>query len=277
MASGHAFARHTAQLSRGPLDYFVAGEGRDAIYLHAAAGLEIRSVPERLARSFRVWVPIVPGYEGTPILQGVDSIPAVADLVAELIDSRMQAPCDVAGHSMGARLAAWLAIQHPGKVDQLALMAPAGFRPAGAPPLAFDPETMVKQLYAHPERRPEPKPLALLEGNRAAMRHYGVGQPRDEALAARIGEIQALTLVLQGTEDVRVPPEAVQEIKSRVKNAQLVYVYDAAHALEVDQPERVAALVHDFFQRGEVFIVNTGGSYQRNAAAVSPAAGPLPA
>jgi hypothetical protein len=32
--------------------------------------------------------------------------------------------------------------------------------------------------------------------------------------------------------------------------------FDAAHTIEVDQPERLTGLVSDFLERGEAFLVN---------------------
>ena len=114
-------------------------------------------------------------------------------------------------------------------------------------------------MFAHPERRPaETRPAAVIASNRDAMRHYGVGKPRDEELIARIGDIQAYTLILGGAKDERVPAQAVQAVKSRIPRSQLLYIYDAAHAMEIDQPERVANLVEDFLVRGDAFIVNAG-------------------
>ena len=72
----------------------------------------------------------------------------------------------------------------------------------------------------------------------------------------RVGEIDCQTLILHGTRDVRVPAAGVQMLKARIPHSQLVYVYDAAHSLELDQPERVGGLIEDFLVRGEAFIVN---------------------
>ena len=256
MQQSSGFVHRTFKLSRGSLDCFVAGEGPDVICLHGAAGMEIRSVAQRLGNRFRVWLPVVPGYEGTLFMDGVNTIPDVADMLAEFIEHHIGKPCEVVGHSMGARIAAWLAILHPARVEQLVLMAPAGFRPMDAPPLSFERETMLRQMVAHSERQPvEVRTDAMIEANRKAMQHYGAGQSRDEALIARIGEIQASALILGGSKDVRVPAAAVQLLRSKIRRSSLVYVYDAAHLLEVDQPERVALLVEDFLIRGEAFIV----------------------
>ncbi len=263
------FTRTVAHHSKGPLTVFTAGEGPDVVCFHPAAGLEIRSVAHRLAKTHRVWLPVVPGYDDTPLLPGVDTMSCVADVMAEFIEKTIGGVVDVVGHSMGARLGAWLTVQAPEKVGQLVLMAPSGFRPIGAPPVSFDPATFLKQLYAHPEKRPpDTRTPAAREANRKVFQHYGGGALRDTALDARIGEIEKLTLLIQGTCDVRVPAESVQELKGKIRNSTIVYIYDAAHSLEVDQPERVAEVVEDFIRRGEAFIVNPGELLDRIADAV---------
>lgn len=65
--------------------------------------------------------------------------------------------------------------------------------------------------------------------------------------------------------------ESVQLIKQRMQRSFLVYVYDAAHNIEVDQPERSAALASDFLKRGEVFLVNQNNGGQFDAAVRSAA------
>lgn len=253
------FSRNVAPLSHGPLTFYTAGDGPDVLCLHPAAGLEIRSVAHRLALTHRVWLPVVPGYDKTPLLPGIDSIPAVADVMAEFIAKAMGGVAHVVGHSMGARLGAWLAVQSPDKVAQLVLMAPSGFRPIGAPPVSFEPAVFLQQLYAHPEKRPpETRTPDERDANRKAFQHYGGGALRDTALAARIGEIEKLTLLIQGTRDVRVPAESVQELHGKIRHSTIVYIDDAAHALEVDQPERVADVVEDFIRRGAAFMAENG-------------------
>jgi len=255
----HGFTRGTARLAAGSISYRVAGAGPDVLWLHGAASAGIRGVALRMQERFRVWAPILPGYDGTPFVPGVQTLPDLAQLLAGFIGEVIGDSCEVVGYSMGARLATWLAILHPEKVDRLVLMAPAGFRPHDAPPLVFEGEAFIRQMYAHPERRsadlmaPE-----IRASDRVARHHYGIGEPRDEALLARLGEIRAATLILGGSRDERVPAAALQTVKGGITKSQLVYVYDAAHALEIDQPERVAALIGDFFIRGDAFIVNPG-------------------
>ena len=74
-----------------------------------------------------------------------------------------------------------------------------------------------------------------------------------------MGDIKALTLVLLGTEDGVTPAEVGQMLRRELQRAHFIYVYDAAHALEVDQPDRVTTVLTDFLERGDGFLVNWGG------------------
>ena len=70
-------------------------------------------------------------------------------------------------------------------------------------------------------------------------------------------------MIMHGTRDGRVPEEAVQLLKRDIPRSHLIYVYDAAHSLETDQPERFAHLVSDFMERAEAFLVNQGPAGDR--------------
>ena len=264
------FERKTMDLPTGPVTYFVAGSGHDVVYLHPAAGMRISDPLRRLIRRFRVWAPVAPRFDGTAVHHGVGSMPALADLLAAFVEAGPGRASDVVGSSLGGWLGAWLAVRHPELVEHLVLSAPAGFRPADAPPLSFEPEVMRAQLYAHPERvPPDDKPAGIRKANGEAVAHYGLGNSHDAALQRRAGEIRCQTLILHGTLDIRVPVSGVRMLKERIRHSQLVYVYDAAHSLELDQPERVGALIEDFLVRGEAFIVNQALPEAANAGAGS--------
>lgn len=255
------FQTRTVGLKLGDVTYHIAGKGPPLLYLHPAAGFRLTRPIEHLATQFRVIAPVVPGFDGTERQAGINSVTDIADLYASLIDELADGTCDVVGQSLGAWIGAWLAIRHPEKVEPLILASPAGFRDPDLPPLSFEPEVMLKQLYAHPEKRPpETKPAGQLAGNREAVKHYGIGVAWDAELNRRIGEIRCLTLIVHGTEDVRVPVEAVRKLRNQIPHSHLIFIYDAAHSIEVDQPERVGKVYESFLLRGEGFIVNPGST-----------------
>jgi pimeloyl-ACP methyl ester carboxylesterase len=78
----------------------------------------------------------------------------------------------------------------------------------------------------------------------------------DGDLSKAIAQIQQTTLILHGTEDRIVGKESVQRLKSRLRRAFLVYVWDAAHDIQLDQPERTFSVVQRFLERSDAFMVN---------------------
>jgi len=58
------------------------------------------------------------------------------------------------------------------------------------------------------------------------------------------------TLLVYGTLGSIVPVETYRILKEKIPRLFLHYVYDAAHTIKVDQPERLAGLVSDFSRAG---------------------------
>src|SRR5262245_12385538 len=139
-------------LSTGVLSYLVLGAGRPLLYLHAAGGPQVTPFLTGIAATHRVFVPIAPGFEGTPVHPTIGTVAELADLYADFVRVTIGSACDVMGHSFGGWAALWLAAHHPGAVDQLVLEAPAGLRfgaNAGPP---RTPEELRRKLYAYPEK-----------------------------------------------------------------------------------------------------------------------------
>lgn len=221
----------SVELSTGRVSYFRAGTGRPLLYLHPAGGVRRSQVLEGLAQSCALHVLVIPGFEGTPFHSEIKTRKGLGSLVAEFIDRVIGSRCDVMGWSFGGCVALWLALERPERVDHLVLECPAGLH-------RIDPG--IKRV------------------NRAVLEHYGAQDGKDEALLGRIAAIEHTTLIVQGTDDRVIPAESAQLLKSRLRRAFLVYVRQAGHDIEVDQPERVLALVQDFLGRSGSFMVNRG-------------------
>jgi pimeloyl-ACP methyl ester carboxylesterase len=251
------FIKTEIKLPSGTVACHIGGTGRPLLYLHSAGGVRITSALETLAQSFRLFMPVMPGFDGTPENPRLRAMPDLANLAAEVIDAELGGRCDVVGHSFGGWTAAWLAALHPGKVGQLVLQASAGFRPDGIGGLVSDPVKLRQMMFAHPENLPpEQKTPEVLAKNRSMVHHYHGATAMDRDLVAKLGAIEAKTLILHGTKDGVIPVDSPRLLKERIPQSYLVYVYDAAHAIDVDQPARFVNLVRDFFERGEAFIVN---------------------
>ena len=77
----------------------------------------------------------------------------------------------------------------------------------------------------------------------------------DRDLRPQLGKIGCLTLVLAGDLDGVIPPETGRLLKARLPHCYLTYVHDAAHNIEVDQPEFFIRVVGDFLTWGDGFLV----------------------
>lgn len=119
------------QLASGSLHYVDTGDGMPVVLLHANPGdsLDFQAVIPRLAERYRVIAPDWPGYGASePPPEG-----AVVDagfyyrVLRELLDVLPLPPAIFIGNSLGGNVAARLAIESPGSVRGLVLVAPGGF------------------------------------------------------------------------------------------------------------------------------------------------------
>jgi pimeloyl-ACP methyl ester carboxylesterase len=270
------YKTQTAKLKAGPLTYLSAGKAsKDAegaahlpvLYLHGAGGLFKSLVHEKLAADRKLVMPVTPGHDGTDFVPGIDSMPKLADFVAEFITKKLGGKCDLWGHSFGGWLACWIAATHPELVDLLVLENPAGFRKGGQGGIPKDPDELRRQMFAHPEKRPpDDRPREMVAANDRKVGHYHNFMPLDEALVAKLPDITAPTLILYGLDEEMIPIETPRILSDGIRRHFLVYVYDAKHSIQVDQPERMTKIVRDFFDRGEAFIVKQGKQPQAQAA-----------
>jgi pimeloyl-ACP methyl ester carboxylesterase len=136
------------------------------------------------------------------------------------------------------------------------LEAPAAIRPEGSVPPSGSPEEMARRLHAHPERLgaialPDP---ATQEKTRPLVSRLR-GPDRDAALEDRLPHLSTPTLVLFGTLDAVIPPAMGRFYKELIPGCQLIFVYDAGHAISTDRPEAFTEAVVDFLERHEAFVI----------------------
>ena len=259
-SAGVPFDKRSIELPSGSVTYHVAGDGPPVLYFHSAGGIRYTYALDELANDYRIYMMVAPGFDETPTHDGVDTMTALADLAAEFVDIVIGEKVDVIGQSFGGFLSVWFTVRHPDKVGILVPQCPSGFRPKDTPQKPpGTPEEMRARMFAHPERIPPGEKTAeQLAESRKWANYYHNSVGLDEELVAQLGEIECQTLILQGTKDGMMPPESGQLLMRETPRAKLLYVYDAGHNIEVDQPERFVSLIRDFLSRGEAFIVNPG-------------------
>lgn len=225
------------------------------VYLCGLAGVpELSPAMQAFQRDgWEVVVPDLPGFNGRPGFSPPDSYLDWLAIYWDAIDATGALPCPVVGASVGAMLAAELAILRPEAVTALALFAPFGIADADDP--GFD-------LYGVPnaerlghlfakgvpdvfsnrfsERGDEEAPVArYLSDVAAANLLWPLG---DRGLAKRLHRIRAPRLVLHGDLDELIP------VSTARRWGEVTIVSGAGHLLEWDASETVTELLRGFLQ-----------------------------
>jgi pimeloyl-ACP methyl ester carboxylesterase len=241
--------------------YMEAGEGPVLVHLHGAGGLRLTRGHDLLSATFRVIAFEMPGFGGSAENDRTRDMPELAATMAKAADALGLEQFSLMGTSFGGKTALWLAVLRPERVRALVLEAPAAIRPAGLASPAGSPEEMARRLYAHPERMPPLPPVdPEVRAKQARLVSRLRGPDRDSDLEVRLPAISIPTLVLFGTVDQVIPPDMGHFYKELMPNCNLVFVYDAGHAISSDRPEAFVEAVADFVERREAFVISRTGT-----------------
>jgi len=238
--------------------YQESGEGEPLICLHGAGGLRLSRAHALLAAQYRVIVLEIPGFGQSPVNERSQSMAALAHALRQAAEALELERYSLMGNSFGGTLALWWAVQHPERLQALILAAPAAIRPTdGVPSQPLSLEEQRARLYAHPERQapgPSPDPAVLAQQQALVQRLRGPA--RHAELESQMAQLHVPVLVLFGTMDRVIPPAMGRLYCEKLPNCHLILVYDAGHAVDADRPEAFAAVVSDFLQHHEGFLVN---------------------
>jgi pimeloyl-ACP methyl ester carboxylesterase len=231
---------------------------RPFLLLHGGAGpVSVASFADLLAQSGggRVLAPVHPGFNGTPMADGVSEMADLARLYVQLIDDLDLSDVVVVGNSIGGWIAAEVALLGSPRVSAVLLIDPAGLAIATHPIVDFFSLTMdqVADLsYANPDKfrididsfSPEQK--AAMAGNRAALQRYGGASMADPTLLERLSYVAVPTLVVWGAADRVVPIEHGHAFADRIPGAELVIIHGAGHLPQLETPDELLPLVTAF-------------------------------
>ncbi len=209
------------------------------------------------------------GRSGAPLR--TTSMAELAADAARLLDALGVESAHVFGISMGGMIAQELALRFPERVRGLVLAGttpggPRAVRPAVAELAAVgvgmassfrDPGRpwLAPLLFSEEFRRTQPARVAEL------LRFFGAHGPTPwganahwwatvyHDTGARLGQIQAPTLVLHGAEDSFAPLANAEFLARRIPRAELAVVPGAGHACILEAPEESFGLMTDFLER----------------------------
>ena len=105
--------------------YQEAGQGEPLVSLHGAGGLRLSRSHALLATRYRVIVFEVPGFGQSPANERSQSMADLAHTMAQAMTNLGLERFNLMGNSFGGKLALWLAVQQPERIQALVLVAPA--------------------------------------------------------------------------------------------------------------------------------------------------------
>jgi 3-oxoadipate enol-lactonase len=252
------------------LYYEETGQGESVLLLHGLGGstADWSASVEALARHYRVLVFDVRGSGRSRDFRrppGPFSVKQFADDAAALLNHRNAAPAHVVGLSMGGMIAFHLAVDHPHLVRTLTIVNSG---PALVPrrlrdrlwiwlrlvvARLFGPVGMAWLLARRLFPRPDQAPLrrAFRQGMARNDRRAYVATQRalvGWSVLDRIGTIGVPALIVASERDY-TPLAAKEAHARRMKQAGVVLVPGAGHALPIEAPEKFNAVLLAFLSR----------------------------
>ncbi len=240
-----------------PLAVDEQGSGRPYLLLHGGAGPGLMAgLAAGLAPTGRAVLPTHPGFAGQPRPEWFRRVDDLVLGYLALLEQLDLHDVVVVGNSVGGWLAAELGLRVSPRVTALVLLDAVGLDPTPASGPIVDPATLAPaELLTYSFHDPgrfasaptDPAAVAGMAANQQAL-HVYAGEPfmHDPGLRARLPGLALPTLVLWGASDRIVTPAYGRQFADLIPAAQFHSVPQAGHFPQIEQLDRVLALLKDF-------------------------------
>jgi pimeloyl-ACP methyl ester carboxylesterase len=231
------------------------------------------TIPALAAAGWHVYAPDLPGHglSDVPAARGGCALAPMTDRAALLLDALGLERVPIIAQSMGARIAAEVALRDPGRVTRLALFGPVGFgdisaRKAYAPfvpslPGAIPSLIITRRVVEIVQRRVHGKlgwfterdideywaPSQFPDAMRAQLQmllEFDWAPHEPAALAA----LRLPTLVVFGTLDRTVRPDRAERLVAALPQGRLEWIEEGGHVVMEEVPERINRMLLEFLR-----------------------------
>jgi pimeloyl-ACP methyl ester carboxylesterase/CRP-like cAMP-binding protein len=273
-----AYNEKTYTIAGQPLHVVEAGQpGRQiAILIHgwSSSWYAVSPLVGLLAQRFHCIAVDLPGYGSSPPMSRPATIPAYADLIAELIEQVSDGPVVLVGHSMGGMISITVSLHYPVLVERMVLLGPTisgrlsrsinffiapitileRFRPGSALVTSIE-----KLIVGLTDRLMRPVSFAARTGITAEdykhirhdARRPGQGRVRaecywamrDHDLSGQLNRIDTPALVLWGAEDNTVPLRDAGIVADEWPDADLRILPKAGHWLQFETTDTIRRMI----------------------------------
>ena len=261
MAETGTYAERDVQLATGKIKLLEHGDGKPVVVLHHSWGgpgwLPFHDA--LVEAGARVVVPDMPGWGGSERPAWAREPRDIAILVSRLLDALQLEDATLVGLGFGGYVAAELATMNTSRLRALVLVGAAGLQPKDGEGEILDQMMLSHRKYIEESFR-----------DAEAYTAYMGEEPPDEVrdlwdfsreMTARVtwkpymfnrrlepllGTVDVPTLLVWGAADKVVPYACAEQYAAAIPEATIEVVADAGHVVELEQPERLAALVTAF-------------------------------
>jgi 3-oxoadipate enol-lactonase len=252
--------------ANGTVNAAQTGEGRPLFLFHSLLSdrASFDAIVPRLAQSFRVIVPELPGFGKSAAVDG--GLAGVADRMAEAVrDGAGGDEAIVLGNGYGGFVALQMAIRHPDIATKLVLAdCGAAFSEPGreafrnmaaaskAKGLSAITDVAMRRLFApefqarHPDLMRDRRE-AFLRTDPEVFR-AACGALAELDLRPELERVKVPVLVLVGEHDEATPPPMSHELAAGLPQARLETIVGCAHVPQLQSPEIFLDAVRDFLQ-----------------------------
>ena len=229
-----------------------------------------------LAAEHRVIAVDLPGFGESEMPREQITIGFYAQWVVELLATLDIEKCVLVGNSMGGQIVAEVALTHPGLVEKLVLVSPAGISAENFnKPATVELMRRADRLFSFWSKQvvTRGRKLTRRRGGRRALMSWWVRNPDDlsvelvteiaqgtgkpgfvdalkaltsHALRARLREIDCPVLIVWGGADRITPVRDAREFQSAISGSRLVIYDNTGHLSMLERPEEFNALVGEF-------------------------------
>lgn len=236
------------------------GGGEPLLHLHGAV-LTRRWLPfyEELSRRVDLIAPEHPGFGDTPLPEWLDGFDDLVIHYADLLDGLGLETVHLSGHSLGAWIAAEIAVYLPERLRSLTLVCPIGLEAANlVDPFRQEPEELQElllngQTQWYGEYIDDGDPTeALVQRYSESIAHARLAwNPRhDRKLERRLERVRCPTLVVVPDEDRYASIEQMRRYGDLIPNARIETIHGQArptgHLPMIQEPVRLAEAITDF-------------------------------
>jgi len=243
-----------------PIELIERGAGRPLLFLHAENGIEPAAAAiEELAKSARVIAPTHPGFGRSELPEGMRSVDDLSYFYLDLLDQLDLRELTVVGVSLGAWIAAEIAVKSTARMARLIMANAVGIKVGDretrdiADIFALTEPEYLDIAYCDPNvgRRdykvlPDGEVLAAARAREATARFAWSPYFHNPRLKSRLHRIRIPTLFLWGTHDRMLSEGYGRAYSAAIPGARFEPIERAGHLPHQEQPKMFADKVMAF-------------------------------